>query len=282
MKLRGGSLPLALHLESRWKGEETKLLLQGKVAVITGSTAGIGRAGAIGFAQEGAKVVVSGRSRQRGQEVVSIISEQGNEASFVPADVLVVTDIERLIRKAVGTYGRLDIFWHNAGIVGPDHIEDITEEIYDNMMAVHLKAAVFGAKFAVPEIRKAGGGSILFTGSVAGLKQSSYSMTYSLAKTGLVMLTRKLAVDLARDNIRVNCICPARVQTEMRVSIAEQKAQAMGIELEEWIRRDKQRIPMGRYITEKEVVDGALFLASDKASSITGVALPIDGGFLAV
>ncbi|MDH5365136.1 MAG: glucose 1-dehydrogenase [Dehalococcoidia bacterium] len=258
------------------------MLLQGKVAVITGSTGGIGRAGAIGFAQEGAKVVVSGRSRQRGQEVVSIIREQGGEASFVPADMLVVADIERLIKEAVDTYGRLDIFWHNAGIVGPDNIEDITEEIYDSMMTVNLKAGIFGAKFAVPEMRKAGGGSILFTSSIAGLKQSSYSMTYSLAKTGLVMLTKKLAVDLAKDNIRVNCICPGRVQTPTRVSITEQKARAMGISSEEWVSKDRQRIPMGRYITEKEVVDGALFLVSDRASSITGVALPIDGGFLAV
>ena len=258
------------------------MLLQGKVAVITGSTSGIGRAGAIAFAQEGAKSVVSGRSRQRGEEVVGIIREQGNEASFVPADMLVVADIERLIKIAVDTYGRLDIFWHNAGIVEPDYIENITEEIYDNMMTVHLKAGVFGAKFAVPEMRKAGGGSILFTSSVAGLKQSGYSLTYSLAKTGLVMLTKKLAVDLARDNIRVNCICPGRVETSMRLSIAEQRGRAMGIDQEEWVRRDKKRIPMGRYITEKEVVDGALFLVSDRAASITGVALPIDGGFLAV
>lgn len=258
------------------------LVLQGKVAVITGSTAGIGKAGALGFAREGAKVVVSGRNRQKGREVVSAISEQGGESSFIPADMLVVADIERLIKQAVASYGRLDIFWHNAGIVGPDNAEDITEEIYDNMMAVHLKAAVFGAKFAIPEIRKAGGGSILFTGSVAGLKQASYSMTYSLAKTGLVMLTRKLAVDLAKDNIRVNCICPGRVETEMRVAIAGQKAKVIGITQEEWVKRDVQRIPLGRYATEQEVVDAALFLISDKASSITGVALPIDGGFLAV
>lgn len=258
------------------------MLLKGKVAVITGSTAGIGRVGAIAFAQEGAKVIISGRSRQRGQEVVGTIKGQGGEASFVPADMLAVTAIEQLIKKAVDTYGRLDIFWHNAGIVGPDNIKDITEDTYDNMMTVHLKAGVFGAKFAVPELRKAGGGAILFTSSVAGLKQSSYSMTYSLAKTGLIMLTRKLAVDLAKDNIRVNCICPGRVQTEMRVSIAEQKAQAMGISPEEWVKRDIQRIPMGRFITEEEVADAALFLVSDKASAITGVALPIDGGFLAV
>lgn len=258
------------------------LALREKVAVITGSTAGIGRAGAISFAREGAKVVVSGRNRQRGQEVVSRIREQGGEASFIPADMLVVADIKRLVKEAVETYGQLDIFWHNAGIVGPDNVENITEEIYDNMLAVHLKAAVFGAKFAVPEIRKAGGGSILFTSSVAGLKQASYSMTYSLAKTGLVMLTRKLAVDLASDNIRVNCVCPGRVETEMRVAIAGEKAKALGISQEEWVKGDVSRIPLGRYVTEEEVVEGALFLVSDRASSITGVALPIDGGFLAV
>jgi len=258
------------------------LALQGKVTVITGSTAGIGKAGAIGFALEGAKVVVSGRNRQRGEGVVDAIKKQGGEASFITADMLAVADIERLIKKAVAAYGRLDIFWHNAGIVGPDNVEDITEERYDDMVAVNLKAAVFGAKFAVPEIRRAGGGSILFTGSVAGLKQASYSMTYSLAKTGLVMLARKLAVDLAKDNIRVNCICPGRVETEKRVAIAGQKAQELGITKEEWVKRDIQRIPLGRYATEEEVVDAALFLVSDKTSSITGVALPIDGGFLAV
>ncbi len=257
-------------------------MLQGKVAVITGSTAGIGRTGAIVFAREGAKVVVSGRNRQRGEEVVGIIREQGGEASFIPADMLRLADIERLVKKAVETYGRLDIYWHNAGIVGPDDIGNITEEIYDDMMTVNLKAAVFGAKFAAPEIRKSGGGSILFTSSVAGLKQAGYSITYSLAKSGLVMLTKKLAVDLAKENIRVNCLCPARVRTQMRASIAEEKARAMGVGTGEWERMDKGRIPMGRYITEEEVVDGALFLVSDRASGVTGVALPIDGGFLAV
>jgi len=258
------------------------LALQGKVAVITGSTAGIGKAGAIGFAREGAKVVVSGRNRQRGEEVVDTIKKQGGEASFITADMLAVVEIKRLIKRAVAAYGRLDIFWHNAGIVGPDNVENITEKRYDDMVAVNLKAAVFGVKFAVPEIRRAGGGSILFTGSVAGLKQASYSMTYSLAKTGLVMLARKLAVDLAKDNVRVNCICPGRVETEKRIAIAGQKAQELGITKEEWVKRDIQRIPLGRYATEEEVVGAALFLVSEKASSITGVALPIDGGFLAV
>jgi len=258
------------------------LSLQGKVAIITGSTAGIGKAGAIGFAREGAKVVVSGRNRQRGEAVVEAIKKQGGEASFIPADMLVVAEIKRLVEKAVNSYGRLDIFWHNAGIVGPDNVEDITEEVYDNTLAVNLKAAVFGVKFAVPQLRKSGGGSILFTSSVAGFKQSNYSMTYCLAKSGLVMLTRKLAVDLAGDNIRVNSVCPGRVETEKRVAMAGEKAKKLGISPEEWVKKDIQRIPLGRYVTEGEVVNAALFLVSDKATSITGVSLPIDGGFLAV
>jgi NAD(P)-dependent dehydrogenase (short-subunit alcohol dehydrogenase family) len=258
------------------------LLLQGKVAVITGSTSGIGRAGAIAFAKEGASIIISGRNQERGQEVVSTIKKHGGEASFVPADMLVVADIERLIKKAVDSYGRLDIFWHNAGIVGPDNIKDISEEIYDSMMTVHLKAGVFGAKFALPQMRKVGGGAILFTSSVAGLKQAGYSLSYSLAKSGLIMLTKKLAVDLAKENIRVNCLCPGRVQTGMRPEISRKRAKALGITPEEWERRDKKRIPLGRFITEEEVAEAALFLVSDKASAITGVALPVDGGFLAV
>jgi NAD(P)-dependent dehydrogenase (short-subunit alcohol dehydrogenase family) len=258
------------------------LLLPGKVAIITGSTSGIGRAGAIAFAQEGASVVISGRNKERGGEVVETIKQQGGRAHFVAADMLAAGDIEQLVKAAVDIYGRLDIFWHNAGIVGPDDIQNISPESYEKVMAVHLKAAVFGVKFALPRIRKAGGGAILFTSSVAGLKQSGYSLSYSLAKSGLVMLTRKLAVDLAKDNIRVNCLCPGRVQTGMRPDISQERARALGITPEEWEKRDKKRIPLGRFITEQEVADAALFLVSDKASGITGVALPVDGGFLAV
>ena len=258
------------------------MLLQGKVAVITGSTSGIGRAGAIAFAKEGASVVVSGRNKARGGEVVELIKQQGGQARFVAADVMVMADIERLVKAAVDSLGRLDIFWHNAGIVGPDDVATLSPERYDAMMTTHLKAAVFGVKAALPQLRKAGGGAVLFTGSVAGLKQSGFSLTYSLAKSGLVMLTRKLAVDLAKDNIRVNCLCPGRVQTGMRPEISAERSKALDISAEEWEKRDKQRIPLGRFITEEEVADAALFLVSDKASSITGVSLPIDGGFLAV
>jgi NAD(P)-dependent dehydrogenase (short-subunit alcohol dehydrogenase family) len=257
------------------------VLLKGKVAVITGSTSGIGRAGAIAFAREGASVVISGRHKERGGEVVELIKKQGGQAQFVAADMLVPADIERLVKETVTALGRLDIFWHNAGIMGPDDIDSLSQERYDEMMTVHLKAAVFGAQAALPHLRK-NGGSILFTSSVAGLKQAGYSLTYSLAKSGLVMLTHKLAVDLAKDNIRVNCLCPGRVQTGTRPAISEERAKELGITPEEWEKRDKKRIPLGRFITEDEVAEAALFLVSEKAASITGVALPVDGGFLAV
>ena len=258
------------------------MLVKGKVAVITGSTSGIGRAGAIAFAREGASVVVSGRNKERGGEVVRLIEKAGGKARFIAADMTVAGDIEHLVKEAVAAFGRLDIFWHNAGIMGPDDIDSLSQARYDEMMTTHLKAAVFGVQAALPHLRQAGGGAVLFTSSVAGFKQSSYSLTYSLAKTGLVMLTRKLAVDLARDNIRVNCLCPGRVQTGDRSEISQKRAKELGITPEEWEKRDTKRIPLGRFITEAEVAEAALFLVSEKASGITGVALPVDGGFLAV
>ncbi|MGD9115568.1 MAG: SDR family oxidoreductase [Dehalococcoidia bacterium] len=258
-----------------------ELLLHGKVAVITGSTSGIGRAGAIAFAREGARVVISGRNQKRGGEVVAAIEKRGGQARFVAADMTATGDIERLVNEAVSAFGRLDIYWHNAGIMGPDDIDSLTQARYDEMMDVNLKAGVFGVQCALPQLRKKGG-AILFTSSVAGLKQSGFSVTYSLAKTGLVMLTRKLAVALAKDDIRVNCLCPGRVQTGNRPLISQKRAKELGITPEEWEKRDKKRIPLGRFITEEEVADAALFLVSEKASGITGVALPVDGGFLAV
>lgn len=253
------------------------MLLTGKVVVITGSASGIGRAGALLFAKEGAKVVVADINRQ-GQQVVDEIKHQGNEASFVHTDLCSVPDIQNMIRKTMEKYGQIDIFWHNAGIAGPGGIEHTTEETYENTMAVHLKASVFGAKFVILEMEKSGRGCILFTSSTSGLKPSPFSLTYSLAKAGLVMLTRCLASYLAKKNIRVNCICPAPVDTPLLLSIAKRQ----GMTPEELHKFSVGLIPMGRYMTIDEVTQAALFLVSDNASAITGVALPVDGGMTAV
>lgn len=253
------------------------MLLVGKVAVVTGSASGIGRAGAKLFAQEGAKVIIADINKQ-GQQVAEEIEHQGNEASFVHTDLCSVSDIQNMIRKTIEKYGQVDIFWHNAGIAGPGGIENTTEETYESTMAIHLKASVFGAKCVIPEMEKSGGGCILFTSSISGLKPSPFSLPYSLAKAGLVMLTRCLASPLAKKNIRVNCICPAPAETPLLDSIAKRQ----GVTPEELRRVSVERIPMGRYVTIDEIIQAALFLVSDNASAITGVALPVDGGMATV
>jgi NAD(P)-dependent dehydrogenase (short-subunit alcohol dehydrogenase family) len=253
------------------------MLLNGKVALITGSASGIGRTGALSFAREGAKVVVADISEQ-GREVAEEIRQQGNEAAFVQADVRSLVDIKRMVGTAIEKYGRIDVFWHNAGISGQGGIDETTEEGYEKTMGVHLKAGVFGAQAVITEMRKHGRGCILFTSSIAGLKASpTGSVVYSLAKAGLVMLTKLLALSSARENIRVNCICPGPVDTPLLESIG----QRLNMKPEEFREHVSADIPMGRYITVDELVQAALFLVSDRASGVTGIAFPVDGGWTA-
>jgi NAD(P)-dependent dehydrogenase (short-subunit alcohol dehydrogenase family) len=252
--------------------------LDGKVAVITGSATGIGKATAILFAREGAKVVIADIKDKEANETVKMIEQVGGKAIFTHVDVAVVAEIEKMIKTAVETYGRLDIFYHNAGIAGPGFIEHTTEKDYDLAMAINLKAGFFGAKYAIPEIKKAGGGCILFTSSSVGLKPSpTGSISYSVAKSGLIMLTRALALYLAKDNIRVNCICPGPiVMTPFWSDVVTRRS---GINAEEYINAIiEQTVPLNRSGTPEEIAEAALFLVSPEASYITGIAFSVDGG----
>ncbi len=256
--------------------------LKDKVALITGAATGIGRATAILFAGEGARIVIADIKDKESEETVNMIKGNGGEAVFIHTDLAIVSELEKMVKKTVDTYGKLDIFYHNAGIPGPGFLENTTEEAYDLSMAVNLKAGYFGAKYAVPELRKVGGGSILFTSSSSGVHPSpAGSPSYSVAKAGLIMLTRSLALYLAKDNIRVNSICPGPIiTTPLWPHFVSRNPGVDPDKLTQSI--VDNTVPLKRPCTEKDIARAALFLVEPESSYITGIAFPVDGGSTAM
>jgi NAD(P)-dependent dehydrogenase (short-subunit alcohol dehydrogenase family) len=250
--------------------------LDGKVALITGAATGVGRASAILFAKEGARVAIADINEKDAIETVQTIEKDGGDAFFVYANLVKVADIENMVRATVARFGKLDIFYHNAGVAGPGRIEFTTEEAYDQLLDVHLKAGFFGAKYAAPEIKKAGGGSILFTASGLGLRPSRQSPAYSASKAGLLMLARALAVALAQDGIRVNAVCPGPIaSTPLWQGVLARNPEIVP---DDYAKMNMEVRPIKRLGTPEEMAQAALFLVSPEASYITGVGLPVDGG----
>ncbi len=252
--------------------------LNKKVVVITGGGSGIGEASAKLFAREGAKIVVADINSETGKAVVKQIKQEGGEATFLRADVSLSADAESMIQTAVKSYGRLDILFNNAGLPGEKY-EETTEEKWRRVLDVNLTGPFLACMYAVPVMRKQGGGNILNTASTAALKAGGRSPAYNASKGGLLMLTKGLAFTLAKYNIRVNCICPGPIDTNLTDAF-------MGYPKTEEERRKQQeirvgKVPMGRAASPEEVASVALFLVSDDSSYITGVALPVDGGKLA-
>jgi NAD(P)-dependent dehydrogenase (short-subunit alcohol dehydrogenase family) len=251
--------------------------LGGKVALITGAGSGIGRATAILFAQEGAWVAVADIVVSAGEETAAKIREMGGKALFVQTDVSKPSDVENMVRMAVETYSRLDILHNNAGLALPARVTETSEEIWARCIDVNLKGVMLGCKYAIPEMLKNGGGVIINTASMLGLVASTRHAAYCAAKGGVVLLTKQMAVDYARDNIRVNCICPSEVDTPMHQQYLIESANP-----EATLREMLDRIPMNRVAEPVEIARAALFLASEDASYITGIALPVDGGLTAL
>ncbi|MDY2983728.1 MAG: SDR family NAD(P)-dependent oxidoreductase [Synergistes jonesii] len=250
--------------------------LAGKVSLVSGAGAGMGQAAACLFAKNGAKVVVSARTLSKGEETVRRIKEFGGDAVLVHADVSKLADIQNMVKATVDAYGKLDILFANAGIPGPGGLDGVTEEAWQTAVDVNLKSCFFSAQYAVQEMRKAGGGSIVFDSSIAGIVGSPMSPVYSATKGGIVTLTKSLALLLARDNIRVNCVCPGPIDTKFVRQAWDRAPDPGAARL-----GNVNGVPLGRMGSAEEVAKAVLFLASDDASYITGTALPVDGGYLA-
>ena len=249
--------------------------LKDKVALITGAGSGIGRETALLFASEGARVVVVDVNDAGGQAVAEELRGSGGEAVYVHADVSKAAEAELMIRAAEASYGRLDVLFNNAGISHPDDDDAVTteEEVWDLTMNINLKGVFLGCKHGIPALRRAGGGSIINTASfVAVLGAATPQLAYTASKGGVLAMTRELAVIHARENIRVNALCPGPLRTELLMKY---------LDTEEKRQRRLVHIPMGRFGEAKEIARAALFLASDESSFTTGATFLVDGGITA-
>jgi NAD(P)-dependent dehydrogenase (short-subunit alcohol dehydrogenase family) len=254
-------------------------MFSGKTAIVTGGSSGIGRAIAERFASEGASVyVVADRNVSGGNEVVDSIRQSGGQASFIQCDVGDAEQVRSVIDQAAAETGRIDILVNNAGVGGGGaRIEDVSIEDFRRVLDVNLMGAFYGSKFVIPHLRKAGGGSIINVSSVYGVIAAPLVPAYAASKGGLVMLTKQMAVDYSRENIRVNCICPGFVDTDLggrRARMAPEDAAAAHAKRE----RVAAMQPIGRQAQPDEMAGTAVFLASDDASFIVGSVIVVDGG----
>ena len=247
--------------------------LQGKVAIITGGTSGIGRDTAVLFAEAGAKVVVAGRREAEGNETVDLIRKAGGVGLFVQTDVSKARDIEALVRRSVEKFGRVDTAFNNAGIEGNWRpIVDQSEEEWDHVININLKGVWLCVKHEIQQmLKQGGGGTIVNMSSVAGLMGAPAAAPFCASKHGVIGLTRTAALEYAKQKIRVNAVCPAVIETPMEQRLfGEPEAHKYALSMH----------PIGRLGTPREIAEAVLWLCSEKSSFMTGHYIVLDGGFL--
>jgi NAD(P)-dependent dehydrogenase (short-subunit alcohol dehydrogenase family) len=250
--------------------------LRDKVAVVTGGTSGIGRATTVLFAREGARVVFTGRDRERARAVEEEVRAGEGQARFVPADVRIAEDCRRTVEEALGAFGGIDVLFNNAGLYIEHDVLGCDEEEWDLLVDTMLKGTYLMCRAAIPPMIERGGGVIVNNSSGWGLVGGEKAVAYCAAKGGVTVLTKALAMDHGKDGIRVNAVCPGDTETAMEHADAERK----GWTWDEYVTWASDR-PLGRMGSAEEVARAVLFLSTDESSFITGAALPVDGGGIA-
>jgi len=250
----------------------------GKVAIVTGAASGIGRATALALAGEGASVTLADRDRSQGEAALQETIGTGGQAIFIEADVSQAADARRMVEDTVATYGGVDILHNNAAVVEYATVPEMDEGAWDRVLSVNLKGVFLCSKYAIPEIAKRGGGTIVNTASVQGVATQRLVAAYAASKAGVIALTKTMALDHALERIRVNCVCPGSIDTPMVHAAARRFSMD---DPDTALRGWGEAHPIGRIGLPEEVARAVLFLASDDASFITGSALNVDGGLLA-
>lgn len=252
-----------------------EMKLQGKVVIITGATDGIGKATALKFASEGAKVMMVGRDEAKGRSAEAEVKRYG-DAVYLKADVSDSSQVKRIIEETVRRHGRIDVLVNNAAVCPAGTAVTTSEEMWDQIIDINLKGVFLCCKYAIPHMQKNGGGVIVNIGSINSLMAMENEAAYDASKGGVLMLTKAIAVDFAKSNIRANCILPGAVESTMlegSLNASSDPAKAR-----EWI---TQRHPVRRTGKPQEIAEVALFLATDAPSFMTGATIPVDGGILA-
>ena len=253
----------------------------GKVVIVTGGAHGIGKATALEFAREGASVVIADVNEEAGRAVESELKRLGPGGLLVVADLARMAECGRVVAETVEAFGGVDVLFNNVGVQSPDsykNVEDTPEEMWDRILDVNLKSYYLMSKFAIPEMRRRGGGAIINTASVQGLQSQKLVPAYAASKGGVLSLTRQMALDYAEENIRVLAVCPGTIDTEMVRNAARLEEGNADEIVEEWGKGH----PIGRVGLGLDIANVVLFLASEKASFMTGEHVNVDGGYMAL